>query len=75
MPNEPAHLRMAVEKAVALIDRHGADEAIKVALGEQRNARRARSRKRFAFWGAVASRIDGRNGRAETDRPDRRELE
>jgi hypothetical protein len=33
---------------------HGEANARKIALQEQRNARRARSRRRFEFWGRVA---------------------
>jgi hypothetical protein len=41
----------------SLVDAHGATEATKLALTEQRKARRARSRKRFDFWAAVLSQI------------------
>jgi hypothetical protein len=46
---------------------HGESNARKVALTEQRRAKRARSRKRFAFWADVAARI------ILSERPDRRE--
>jgi hypothetical protein len=50
---------MKAPLAVALLrEQHGESEARKVALTEQRRARRARSKKRFAFWGEVAAQID-----------------
>ena len=56
---------MKVPAAVAsLRERHGEANARKVALTEQRRARRARSKKRFAFWGEVAARI--KNGNCNT---------
>jgi hypothetical protein len=43
--------------AVALLcARHGEADARKIALKEQRRAKRARSKRRFAFWAEVASR-------------------
>jgi hypothetical protein len=48
--------------AVALLrERHGEADARKIALIEQRSAKRARSKKRFAFWGEVAARIENGN--------------
>ena len=45
--------------AVALLRaQYGEAEARKVALTEQRRAKRARSKKRFAFWADVAARIE-----------------
>ena len=41
-----------------LIAKHGAADARKHALQELRNARRARSRIRFAFWVTVVAEID-----------------
>jgi hypothetical protein len=43
--------------AMRLIDAMGNPRSRKFALQEQQNARRARSRKRFSFWVAVASEI------------------
>ena len=60
----PAEVRtashfMKVASAVALLRaQHGDVDARKIALKEQRRARRARSRRRFAFWAEVASEID-----------------
>jgi hypothetical protein len=52
---------MELNAAVSiLISEHGDDRAHRVALREQQNARRARSRKRFEFWITVASEIDAR---------------
>ena len=65
---------MKVPLAVALLsDHHGEAEARKVALTEQRRAKRARSKKRFAFWADVAARIENGNSNnaANTGRPDR----
>jgi hypothetical protein len=36
---------------------HGDENALEIALQEQLKARRARSRRRFEFWGAVATLI------------------
>ena len=53
---------MKVPAAVAVLrDRYGEANARKVALTEQQRARRARSKKRFAFWGEVAARIENGN--------------
>ncbi len=43
-----------------LRDQHGGEKARKLALLEQQKARRARSRKRFDFWSAVANQIGRR---------------
>jgi hypothetical protein len=52
---------MDVDAVVSLLlEEHGNTKARAKALREQQNARRARSRKRFAFWVAVASGIDAR---------------
>ena len=40
-----------------LRDQHGGEKARKLALLEQQKARRARSRRRFDFWSAVADQI------------------
>jgi hypothetical protein len=47
-----------------LHDRHGEAKAHRVAVLELRKARRARSRRRFNFWAAVAEQIrkERRNG-------------
>ena len=44
--------------ATLLIARHGAADAHREAARELREARRARSRTRFAFWATVISEID-----------------
>ena len=44
--------------ATLLIAKHGAAIAHRQALRELRNARRARSRTRFAFWANVVAEID-----------------
>ena len=54
---------MKAPAAVALLrDQYGDANAWKVALTEQRRAKRARSKKRFAFWADVAARIARRQG-------------
>jgi hypothetical protein len=53
---------MKASAAVALLrERHGEAIARKIALTEQRRAKRARSKRRFAFWGEVAERIENGN--------------
>jgi hypothetical protein len=53
---------MKAPVAVALLrERHGEANARKIALTEQRRAKRARSKKRFAFWADVAARIENGN--------------
>jgi hypothetical protein len=53
---------MKAPAAVALLRaQHGEAIARKIALTEQRMAKRARSKKRFAFWGEVAARIGNGN--------------
>ena len=48
--------RMRVSAVIALLrDRHGEATACKMARLERLKARRARSRKRFDFWTAVAT--------------------
>jgi hypothetical protein len=56
-------LKRALGSAVPeFIARFGAADAIKRAEAELRRARRARSRKLYAFWGAVLAQIDpGKN--------------
>ncbi len=44
--------------ATILIARHGAAEAHKQASRELRQARRAHSRRRFAFWATVITEVD-----------------
>jgi hypothetical protein len=43
--------------AARLCARHGELDAHKIALKEQRRAKRARSKRRFAFWAEVATQI------------------
>ena len=61
---------MDVDAVVSiLLEEHGNTKARGKALREQQNARRARSRKRFAFWVAVASEIDARQQLAHLSKP------
>ncbi len=64
MDAESMSRRMSVSAAIALLsDRHGDATACKIARLEQLKARRARSRKRFDFWTAVATQMQqGRLG-------------
>jgi ADP-ribose pyrophosphatase YjhB (NUDIX family) len=56
-----AHFMKATAAAELLRAQHGEAEARKIALTEQRRARRARSKRLFAFWGEVAARIENGN--------------
>jgi hypothetical protein len=47
-----------IAAAALLRAQHGEAEARKIALTEQRRAKRARSKKRFAFWAEVAAQIE-----------------
>lgn len=49
-----SHLMKPAVAVELLREQHGEANAWKIALQEQRKARRARSRRRFEFWGAVA---------------------
>ena len=55
----PAPKRDAVETAVAaLLGEHGASGAVKRVQSNLRLARRARSRKHYAFWAAVGAELE-----------------
>jgi hypothetical protein len=53
-------LKVAVAAAL-LRAQHGEANARRIALTEQRRARHARSKRRFAFWADVAARIENDN--------------
>jgi hypothetical protein len=57
-----SHFMKAPAAAGLLRERYGEAEARKVALTEQRRARQARSKRRFAFWADVAAQIKNENG-------------
>jgi hypothetical protein len=52
-----SHFMRPPAAAARLCARHGEVGARKIALKEQRRAKRARSKRRFAFWGEVAAQI------------------
>ena len=55
-----SHFMKAPAAAALLRAQYGEAEARKVALTEQRRAKRARSKRRFAFWAEVAAQIEKR---------------
>ena len=56
-----SHFMKAPVAVTLLRDRYGEANARKLVLTEQRRARRARSKRRFAFWADVAARIESGN--------------
>ena len=56
-----SHFMKAPAAAALLRAQYGEAEARKIALTEQRRARRARSKRRFAFWTDVAAQIENGN--------------
>jgi hypothetical protein len=56
-----SHFMKAPTAVAVLRAQHGEANARKIALTEQRRAKRARSKRRFAFWGEVAARIENGN--------------
>jgi hypothetical protein len=59
-----SHFMKAPATVALLRAQHGEAIARKIALTEQRRAKRARSKKRFAFWADVAAQIENGNGAA-----------
>jgi hypothetical protein len=49
---------LAYETAHLLVERLGAQEALRTTLRERVNARLSRNRKRFTFWAAVPTEIE-----------------
>ncbi len=60
-----SHFIKAPDAAALLREQHGEAIARKIALMEQRRARRARSKRRFNFWADVAALIENGNGAAK----------
>jgi hypothetical protein len=57
-PKTVSHFMKATVAIEFLRTQHGEANARKIALKELRNARRARSRRRFDFWSEVAAQIE-----------------
>ena len=52
-----SHFMRPLAAVAQLCARYGEPDARKIALREQRRAKRARSKRRFVFWGEVAAQI------------------
>jgi hypothetical protein len=55
--SDVSHLMKPAAAVARLCARYGQVDARKIALKQQRKAKRARSKKRFVFWGEVARKL------------------
>jgi hypothetical protein len=62
-----SHFMKAPAAVAVLRERYGEANARKVAVTEQRRAKRARSKRRFTFWADVAMRIESGKGDSATN--------